>query len=105
FSRFAAREPARRRRDPAALTEELRTLLIDSVRNRLVADMPVGAFLSGGNDSSLVAAIMARELGVRPKTFSVGFVDSPSSEHPAARRIADHLGADHHELLVEPSAV
>jgi asparagine synthase (glutamine-hydrolysing) len=48
---------------------------------------------------------MARELGVRPKTFSVGFAGSPSSEHHAAQRVADHLGSDHRELLVDPSAV
>ena len=75
------------------------------MRDRLVADVPVGAFLSGGNDSSLVVAIMARELGVRAKTYSVGFTNTPSSEHEAARQIAHHLGADHRELLIEPSAV
>jgi asparagine synthase (glutamine-hydrolysing) len=105
FFRFEAREPASHTREPAALVEELRALLIDSVEDRLVADVPVGAFLSGGNDSSLVVAVMARELGVRPRTFSVGFPDAPSSEHLAARRIADLLGAEHHELLVAPSAV
>ncbi len=88
-----------------ALAEEFRDQLVAAVRDRLVADVPVGAFLSGGNDSSLVVAIMARELGVRPQTFSIGFTNSPSSEHVAARQIAEHLGCDHHELLVEPSAV
>src|SRR5262249_44110511 len=59
---------------------------------------------SGGNDSSLVVAIIARELGIRPKTFSIGF-HSPMSEHVAARQIAAHLGADHRELVLDPSAV
>jgi asparagine synthase (glutamine-hydrolysing) len=104
FFEFQAREPVRPR-SPAGLVDEFRTLLIDAVRDRLVADVPVGAFLSGGNDSSLVVAIMARELGVRAKTYSVGFANSASSEHRAARQIAQHLGADHHELLVHPSAV
>src|SRR5260370_38908803 len=48
---------------------------------------------------------MARELGVRPRTYSIGFTNLTSSEHRAARRIAAHLGTDHHELLVEPTAV
>jgi asparagine synthase (glutamine-hydrolysing) len=86
-------------------TEDLRQHLITAVRDRLVADVPLGAFLSGGNDSSLVVAIMARELGVCTKTFSIGFAKTPSSEHLAARQIATHLGTDHHELLVEPSAI
>jgi asparagine synthase (glutamine-hydrolysing) len=109
FFCFEAAEPsgqaahAHRQRD--GLVEQFRALLIEAVRDRLVADVPVGAFLSGGNDSSLVVAVMARELGVRPRTYSVGFAHSPSSEHGAARRIAAHLDADHHEVLVEPTAV
>jgi asparagine synthase (glutamine-hydrolysing) len=110
FYRFRPREPRRwpfgpRPRSEARLVEEFRSVLTEAVRDRLVADVPVGAFLSGGNDSSLIVAVMARELGVRAKTYSVGFGNSPGSEHVAARQIADHLGADHHELLVEPSAV
>jgi asparagine synthase (glutamine-hydrolysing) len=109
FFTFEARQPRRwpfgRQRSEQQLVEEFRTLLIAAVRDRLVADVPVGAFLSGGNDSSLVVSIMARELGVKAKTYSVGFANSPASEHLAARQIAEHLGCDHHELLVEPSAV
>jgi asparagine synthase (glutamine-hydrolysing) len=109
FFQFVAREPrqwpfARPKRE-SELVEELRALLIEAVRDRMVADVPLGAFLSGGNDSSLVVAIMARELGIRPKTFSIGFTNSPMSEHVAARQIADHLGADHHELILEPDSV
>ena len=110
FYRFSPREPwpwpiGPRRQSEEQIVEQFRSLLTEAVRDRLVADVPVGAFLSGGNDSSLVVAIVARELGVRAKTYSVGFTNSPSSEHFAARQIAQHLGADHHELLVEPSAV
>src|SRR5262249_35814804 len=109
FFRFEAAEPWRwplgKWRTEAGLADTFRTPLIEAVRDRLVADVPVGAFLSGGNDSSLVVAVMARELGVRPKTFSIGFTNSPGSEHLAAREIAAHLGCDHHELLVQPSAV
>lgn len=85
--------------------ETLRQHVIDAVRDRLMGDVPYGAFLSGGIDSSLVVATMVKELGVRPKTFSIGFKDAPDSEHLAARRIADVLGTDHHELIVEPRAV
>jgi asparagine synthase (glutamine-hydrolysing) len=109
FFRFEAREPWRwplgKWRTEESLVETFRAHLIEAVRDRLVADVPVGAFLSGGNDSSLVVAVMARELGVRAKTFSIGFTNSPGSEHVAAREIATHLGCEHHELLVEPSAV
>jgi asparagine synthase (glutamine-hydrolysing) len=109
YFRFEAREPSfwsvRKRTRPEQLVEELRSHLIDATRDRLISDVPLGAFLSGGNDSSLVVAIMARELGVRVRTYSVGFTGSPSSEHHAARQIAQHLGTDHHELLVDPSAV
>ena len=109
FFRFRASEPwpwpIGRRAKPDVLADELRGLLIEAVRDRLVADVPVGAFLSGGNDSSLVVAVMSRELGIQAKTYSVGFVNSPSSEHRAARRIAELLGCEHHELLVDPSAI
>jgi asparagine synthase (glutamine-hydrolysing) len=112
FFRFEASEPQRtedrgqRTEDSRAdLAEGLRVRLIEAVRDRLVADVPVGAFLSGGNDSSLVVAVMAHELGVRARTFSVGFRGWPASEHVAARQIARHLGAEHHELLVDPSAL
>lgn len=109
FWRFEAQEPRRSWLWPspsdAQLTEQCREIIVDAVKDRLVADVPVGAFLSGGNDSSLVVAVMAKELGVRAKTFSIGFANSPTSEHHAARQIAKHLGTEHHELVVEPSAV
>jgi asparagine synthase (glutamine-hydrolysing) len=108
FFRFEACEPKLplfQRSNEGELCDDLANLLKDAVANRLVADVPVGAFLSGGNDSSLVVAIMARELGVRANTFSIGFTNSPTSEHDAARQIAKHLGTHHRELLVEPSAV
>jgi asparagine synthase (glutamine-hydrolysing) len=109
FFEFSARQPPiyspMRWRAETTVRQEFRTLLTECVRDRLMADVPVGAFLSGGNDSSLVVAVMAKELGVKVKTFSVGFANSPMSEHLAARQIAAHLGTDHHELLVDPSAV
>jgi asparagine synthase (glutamine-hydrolysing) len=73
-------------------------LLRDAVRRRLVADVPLGAFLSGGLDSSLVAALMAREAGSRISTFTIGFDEPDLDESQAAAGVARHLGADHHPL-------
>ena len=81
--------------------DELEETLADAVSSRLVADVPVGAFLSGGVDSSLVAGMIAR---VRPglKTFSIGFWEDAYDEAPYAKKIAQHLGCEHHELYVTP---
>jgi asparagine synthase (glutamine-hydrolysing) len=84
-------------------TERLWSGLQDAVRSHLVSDVPVGAFLSGGLDSSAVVAIMARESGQRVKTFSVGFREDRYNELPHARQVAQWYDTDHHELLVEPN--
>mgnify|MGYP003583151331 FL=1 len=89
----------------AEASEELAHLLQRAVSSRLVADVPFGAFLSGGVDSSTVVALMARELQQPVKTFTIGFREAAYSELDDARRIARHLGTDHHELVVEPDAV
>ncbi|MBO0861802.1 MAG: asparagine synthase (glutamine-hydrolyzing), partial [Chloracidobacterium sp.] len=81
-------------------TERLRDLIAESVRLRLESDVPLGAFLSGGIDSSLVVAMMAREMKV--KTFSIGFSDAGFDELRYARIAARHFGADHHEFVVTP---
>lgn len=79
--------------------------LRESVRLRLIADVPLGVFLSGGTDSSAVVALMA-ELGARPlKTFSVGFAEREFSELPAARHIAKLYQTEHHELVVSAEDV
>jgi asparagine synthase (glutamine-hydrolysing) len=83
----------------ARLGEELE----DAVRSHMVSDVPVGAFLSGGLDSSAVVSIMARMSEVPIKTFSVGFREDRYNEMPYARQIAEAFGTEHHELLVEPS--
>jgi asparagine synthetase B (glutamine-hydrolysing) len=86
------------------LADELEDILVRSLRRRLIADVPLGAFLSGGVDSSTVCALIRRKLGVPLKTYSIGFADAPESEHRTARQFATHLGTDHHEKIVAPQA-
>jgi asparagine synthase (glutamine-hydrolysing) len=84
--------------DEGTWLERLDETLLEAVRIRLVSDVPLGVFLSGGVDSSIVAAY-ANRAGLKPlNTFTVGFDDSPWDESNDARRIAEHLGAKHHEL-------
>jgi asparagine synthase (glutamine-hydrolysing) len=80
-------------------------ILRDAVRVRLMSEVPLGAFLSGGIDSSAVVALMSQESSERVKTFSIGFEEQDFSELHHARRIAEHVGADHHEFIVKPDAV
>ncbi len=83
--------------DPEPIWRELRLVLEAAVRKWMVADVEVGAFLSGGLDSSLIAALAARAIDRPLKTFSVGTAGSP--DLPAARAVADHIGSDHYELI------
>ncbi len=80
-------------------------LLRDAVRARLVADVPVGAFLSGGIDSSAVVALMSELSPRRVKTFSIGFEEQQYNELDHARRIAERFDTDHHEFVVRPRAL
>jgi asparagine synthase (glutamine-hydrolysing) len=87
------------------LIDELRERLREAVRLRLISDVPVGALLSGGIDSSVVVALMCREHGGPVKTFSIGFDDKRYDESTHAASVARHLGTDHHELIVRPDAM
>ena len=80
-------------------------ILREAVRVRLMSEVPLGAFLSGGIDSSAVVALMAEESSKPVKTFSIGFEEQDFSELHHARRVAEHVGADHHEFIVRPDAL
>ena len=80
-------------------------ILREAVKIRLMSEVPLGAFLSGGIDSSAVVALMAEESSTPIKTFSIGFEEQDFSELHHARRVAEHVGADHHEFIVRPDAL
>jgi len=93
-----------RRDGEAELAEELRARLRDSVRAHLVADVPVGVLLSGGIDSSLLAALAALEGNGRLHTFTIGFEEGSFDERAEARLVAERYGTEHHEVVLRPDA-
>jgi asparagine synthase (glutamine-hydrolysing) len=96
--------PKRDLREEEAVAE-LGSRLAEAVKLRLISDVPLGAFLSGGIDSGVIVALMAR-LGTGPvKTFSIGFEEEGYNELPYARMVAERYGTEHHEFVVRPSAV
>lgn len=88
-----------------SLGPKIRRSLSSAVERRLVSDVPLGAFLSGGIDSAAVVWSMAEHLDEPPKTFTVGFADAAFDERDKARRVAEAFGTDHRETVVEPDAV
>jgi asparagine synthase (glutamine-hydrolysing) len=91
--------------DDGELVEKLREHLRAAVRRRMVADVPLGAFLSGGIDSSAVVATMAEQSSRPVRTFSIGFASDGYDELSQARLIAERFGTDHEELTIAPDAI
>ncbi len=102
---WAPPNPTEERADENAIVEEALDILKDSVRLRLVSDVPVGFFLSGGVDSSAVVALASEASGQRLETFSIGFDEARYDEREYARYVAKKFGTRHHEFLLEPGSV
>jgi len=85
--------------------EELEARLLEATRIRLISDVPLGAFLSGGTDSSTIVALMARASSAPVKTFSIGFTKDDFNESAYARMVAQKFGTEHHEMILEPDVV
>src|SRR5580658_125495 len=92
-------------RSEEACLEELQHHLTEAVRMRLIADVPLGALLSGGTDSSTIVALMASLSPAPVKTFCIGFRHADFNEAPYARMVAQKFGTEHHELILEPNVV
>ncbi|CAB1063932.1 Asparagine synthetase [glutamine-hydrolyzing] (EC [Olavius sp. associated proteobacterium Delta 1] len=101
FLSFAAKES----KTEVEFIEKIETILLSAVKRRMVSDVPLGAFLSGGIDSSLVVAMMATVSDFPVKTFSIGYKDEHFDELKYARMVAEKYSTDHHEFIVAPDAI
>ena len=90
--------------DEAEAISETTRILREATAMRLISEVPLGAFLSGGVDSSIVVALMAQASASPVKTFSIGFEEQDFSELKYAKRVAEHVGAEYHEFIVKPDA-
>ena len=98
-------EPKRQVADRREVEEEIREQIRRAVKRRMISDVPLGAFLSGGVDSSAVVAAMAQQSSEPVKTFSIGFEDQDVSELPRARLMAERYATDHHEFIIKPDVL
>lgn len=105
FFEFEPRRKVEAQLTPDEAKSKLRTLVRSAVEKRLESDVPLGAFLSGGVDSSLVVAVMAKDFGRKVDTFSIGFDDPQATEHLFARETARLLGTNHHDAVLSPDAL
>ena len=105
FWRLAPARPASPLDDEDALAEELWARLGTAVERQLIADVPVGVFLSGGIDSSAMAVLAAARAGYRIKTFSIGFREKSFDESSYARLLAERIGSEHHEDVLDDRAL
>jgi len=105
FFEFEPRRAIEAALSPDEAKARLRTLVREAVEKRLESDVPLGAFLSGGVDSSLVVAVMAKDFGRKVDTFSIGFDDPQATEHLFARETARLLGTNHRDEVLSPDAL
>lgn len=100
--RFTCSAEIRSPRPLGDWADELEEILVETIRTRLISDVPLGAFLSGGVDSSTVVALAARRLNRSLDTFSIGFAGAADSEHEEARAVAQALGTRHRDEICDP---
>lgn len=89
----------------AVWREKITDKLIESIKLRLISDVPLGVHLSSGVDSGLIAAMIAKDIGIRPKTFTIGFKEAEYDERPLAKLVAKKYHTQHQELVIEPHTV